>query len=107
MAMAVEVSTKPVPAISEGAGGEPRRLHLQSDDEQKEHHPQFGDVQDGLRVGEEAEPVGADHQAGSQVAEHRAEADPLEERHCNDSRRQQRDDAEQVGTARCGFAGHG
>jgi hypothetical protein len=38
-------------------------------------------VQDRLRVVEEAEHVRADQQAGREIAEHRAEADPAEERH--------------------------
>ena len=32
---------------------QPRRLHLQPDDEEEHHDAEFGDVQDGLRVGED------------------------------------------------------
>ena len=68
---------------------QPRRLHLEPDDEQEHHHAEFGDVQDGLRVGEQPQPERADHEAGGQVAQHRAEPEPLEERHRDDARRQQ------------------
>ena len=37
---------------------QPRGLHLQPDDEQEHHHAELGDVQDGLRVGEQPKPKG-------------------------------------------------
>ena len=39
---------------------QPRRLHFQADDEQEHHDAEFGHVQDGLRIGEEAEAERAD-----------------------------------------------
>ena len=77
---------------------QPRRLHLEPDDEQEHHHAELGDMQDRLRAGEELEPERADHQAGGQVAKHRAEPGPLEQRHRDHRRAQQRDDMQQIGS---------
>ena len=128
MTMAVEVSTKPVPAISEGDERvaeaqsptvqsssmqtrdlgeaeaedvaahrpEPRGLHLEADDEEEHHDAELGDVQDRLRIVEEPEAERADREARREVAEHRAEAEPLEERHRDDRRGEQHDDRHDV-----------
>ena len=60
---------------------QPRRLHLEPDDEQEHHHAELGDVQDRLRVGEQPQPERPDDEAGREIAQHRAEPDPLEQRH--------------------------
>ena len=77
---------------------QPRRLHLESDDEQEHHHAEFGDMQDRLRVGEQPQPERADHEPGRQVAQHRPETRPLEQRNGDDRRAQQRDDMHQIGS---------
>ena len=115
MTMAVEDSTKPIPATKATSGGpasqhagagqqraadgdlrdaepedlppqapQPRRLHLQPDHEQEHHHAEFGDVQDGLRIGEPAQAERTDDEAGRQIAQHGAEPEPLEHRHRDD-----------------------
>ena len=73
-----------------------RGLHLQTDDEQEHHHPEFGNVDDGVRVGDQGQAVGADGQAGGQIAEHRAQAQSLEEGHGHDGGAQQGDDLDEV-----------
>ena len=73
-----------------------RGLHLQTDDEQEHHHPEFGNVDDGVRIGDQGQTVGADGQAGGQVAEHRAQAQSLEEGHGHDGGAQQGDDLDEV-----------
>ena len=37
---------------------QPRRLHLEPDDEQEHHDAELGDVQDRLRIGEQPSPNG-------------------------------------------------
>ena len=95
MTIAVEDSTKPMPATKATTGGkpasdagdgraraadenlrsaepedlapqapQPRRLHLQADDEQEHDDAELGDVQDRLRVGEQPQAERADDQAG-------------------------------------------
>ena len=40
-------------------------------------------MQDFRRLGEHPEAEGADDEAGGEIAEHRAETDTLEDRHCD------------------------
>jgi len=54
-------------------------------------------VQDGLRIAEEAQPERADGQARRQVAQHRAQAQALEEGHGDDASGQQHDDFDEFG----------
>ena len=75
---------------------QPRGLHLQPDDEQEHHDAKFGDVQDGLGFGENAQAERADDKAGGEIAEDRAEAQPLEDRHRHDAGRQQRHHLNQI-----------
>ena len=77
---------------------QPRRLHLEPDDEQEHHHAELGDMQDRLRAGEQLQPERADHQAGGQVAQHRAEPGALEQRNGDHRRAEQRDDMHQIGS---------
>ena len=69
---------------------QPRRLHLEADDEEEHHDAEFGDVQDRLGVVKDGEPERADDQAGGEIAQDRAEPEPPEDRHRDDARRQQR-----------------
>ena len=55
---------------------QPRGLHLQADDEQEHDHAEFGDVQDRLGIGEDAQAERADDESGREIAEDGAEADP-------------------------------
>ena len=73
-----------------------RGLHLQTDDEQEHHHSEFGDVDDGVRIGDQGQTVGTDGQSGGQVAEHRAQAQSLEKGHGHDGGAQQGDDLDEV-----------
>jgi len=75
---------------------QPGRLHLQANDEQEHDDAEFGDVQDGLRVRKEAEPERPDDQPGGEIAEHRAQAQAPEQRHRDDTRRQQHHHTHQV-----------
>ena len=52
---------------------QPRRLELQPDQEQQQHHAELGEAQRCLRVADDAEPPRADERAGGEVAQHRAE----------------------------------
>jgi hypothetical protein len=81
---------------------QPRGLHLQPDDEQEHDDAELGDVQYGLRIGEQAEAERADDEAGDEVAEHRAQPDALEDRHGDDAGGEQGDDLDEVG---CGCFG--
>jgi hypothetical protein len=60
---------------------QPLRLELQADEEEEQHHAELGKVQHRVRIGDEAEAPGSDRHAGGEIAEHRAEADALEDRH--------------------------
>ena len=51
------------------------RIELEPDDEQHQHHAELGEVQDRLDVAHEPEAERADHAAGDEIAEHRAEAE--------------------------------
>ena len=68
-----------------------RRLQLQADDEQQQHHAQFGKVQGGFDLADEAEHARTDQDAGNQIAQHRAQAQAFEQRHGDDRRRQEHD----------------
>ena len=65
---------------------QPARLHLQSYDEQKHDDAEFGDVENGFGIGEKAKSERADDEAGSEITEHRTEAEPSEDRHRHDTR---------------------
>ena len=79
---------------------QPRRLHLEADDEQKHHHAQFGDMQDRARIGEKAETPRADGEAGREVAEHRSQAEAAENRHRDDPGGQHHDHLDQIAPMR-------
>ena len=131
MTIAVEDSTKPMPATKATSGAiagehagdgqqraadehlrgaqpedlapqapQPRRLHFQADHEQEHDDAELGDMQDRLRIGEQAEPERADDQPRGQIAEHRAEAEPLEDRHRDDAGRQQRHHLDEIVSGR-------
>ncbi|MNI73247.1 hypothetical protein D3C73_1292410 [compost metagenome] len=77
-----------------------RGPHLQADDEQEHDHAEFGGMQDRLRVGEPAEAERTDRQTGGEVAQHRAQAEPAEQRHHHHRCAQQGDDLDQL-AGRC------
>ena len=61
-----------------------RRPHLQPDDEKEHHHAELGELQDRVRIGEQAQPERPDQQTRRQVTQHRAEAEPPKQRDCDD-----------------------
>ncbi len=58
-----------------------RGPHLQPDQEQQDHHAEFGELHHIGLLADQAEREGADHRAGDQVAQHRAHAEPLGQGH--------------------------
>jgi hypothetical protein len=57
------------------------RFELEADQEQQQHHAELGEVQGVFDIGDELQAVGADQDAGRQVAEHGAHAEAFRERH--------------------------
>ena len=84
---------------------QPRWLHFEADDEQEHHDAEFGDVKDGLGLGEDAQAERADDQAGGEIAEDGAEPHAPEDRHGDDAGGQQRHYLNQF-AARCCFCRH-
>src|SRR5215470_14996368 len=68
---------------------QPLRLELEPDEEEQEHHAGLGDVAHLLDARDEPEAMGADERAGDEVTEHRAQAEPLEERDGDDDQGQE------------------
>src|SRR6185437_2082910 len=66
----------------------------------EQHHAQLGDMEDRLRVGDEPQTERSDGEPGREIAEHRAQARTLEQRHGNDAGSQQRHDLQEVDAAR-------
>jgi hypothetical protein len=62
-------------------GPQARRLQLQADDEQQQHHAELGEMKDPVDIGEQLEAPGADDDAGREIAEHRTEAQAARDRH--------------------------
>jgi hypothetical protein len=77
---------------------QPRRAHLQADDEEEHDDAELGDLQERLRMGDDAQSIGTDPDPGGEIAEHGAESEPLEKRRRDDCRRKERDDRQQVDT---------
>jgi hypothetical protein len=75
------------PAEAEDRSAQPpqeRRLQLEADHEQHHHDAELGEVHDVLALAaDRAEHVGADQHAGHQVAQHRAQPEPLGDRHAH------------------------
>ena len=65
-----------------------RGLHFQADDEQKHHHAKFGDMNDGVRIGNQFQAKRANGKSGGEIAQHRPQPQTLEQRH-GDHRRTQ------------------
>ena len=85
------------------AGG----LHLKADDKQEHHHAEFGDMQDGRRLGEHPEAERADDETGGEIAKHRAKADLLEQGHRKNGRPQQDHDRGKINRmGGVSFGGH-
>ena len=80
------------------------RPHLEADQEQEQHHPELGDVQDRLRVAEQPESERPDQESRAEVAEHCAEAEPAEQGHGDDRGGEQRDRVAELEGG--GFRGH-
>jgi hypothetical protein len=70
---------------------EPRWLEFQPDDEQQQHHAEFGKMQDLLSIGDDPQ-HGADHDAGRKIAQNGPEPDFLEQR-CRDNCTAQKNEA--------------
>jgi hypothetical protein len=70
-------------------------VELEPDREQHQHHAELGEVHDRLDILDEAEPERPDRAAGDQIAEHRAEPEPLGDRYEHDRREQIDDGVEQ------------
>ena len=62
------------------------RLELEPDHEQHQHDAELGEVHDRFDVLDEPQSPRADRHAGDEIAEHRAEAEPPEDRHREDAR---------------------
>lgn len=60
---------------------QPARLELQPDEEQQHHDTELGHLLHEREVGDQPQAGRSDRDAGDQVAEHRAEPEPLEQRH--------------------------
>jgi hypothetical protein len=71
--------TRPSPEDVAPQLPKPRWLEFKPDDEQQQHHTQFGEMQDFLAIGNDPE-QGADDNAGGEIAENRPEPDFLEQR---------------------------
>ena len=82
------------------AGG----LHLQSDHEQEHDHAQLRNVQNRLRIGEQAEPVGPNDETSRQIAQHGTETEAPEERDGNHRCAEQSNDSHKLGAAFCRHA---
>ena len=67
-----------------------RGLQLQADDEEQQHHPELGGVEQVRGIVDHAQAPGPDQHPGGEIAEHRAEAGTLEERHQKDGHDEQR-----------------
>lgn len=80
----------------------PRRLHFQPNDEKKQHDPQFGDMDDGLRIVEEPKAKGPHRQPRGQIPQDRPQAQPPEKRYRDDCCTQQHDHGREVGRSMCG-----
>ncbi len=64
------------------AAPQQRGPQLEPDEEQHHHHAELGEVHDVFAaLGDEAQAERADGDAGEQVAEHGAQAEPLRDRH--------------------------
>ncbi|GAB6843952.1 hypothetical protein JCM2811A_29540 [Methylorubrum rhodinum] len=63
-------------------------------------------MKDGVGVGEQPEPERADDEAGEQVAQHRAEPEPLEQRHGDDAGGEKGDDLDELARGSGRFGGH-
>ena len=80
-------STEPEDRVAELP--QPARAHFQANDEQEHDDADLGDVKQRVGIGDQAEDMRADQQAGGQVAEHGPEPEPGEYRHRRDRRGQQ------------------
>ena len=67
---------------------EPARIELEADEEQEQHHAELGDVEDGLGVAREREPVRTRRSPRDEVAEDGAQAEARRERHDHHGRRE-------------------
>ena len=76
------------------------RVHFEPDEKQHDDDAELGDDVDRLAVGDQPQAVGADDDAGDQIAEDGAQPQPFEHRHEGDGDDQQDQDGEQ------GISGH-
>ena len=74
---------------------EPPERQFKADGEQQKHHAELGQRPGALGIADEAEAVGADENAGRQVADHRARFQALEEGDDDDGGDQQDQDVRQ------------
>ena len=65
---------------------QPRGLELQTDDEQQQDDAELGKVQDPVHIAEQAQPERSDHGTGGQIAQHRSQTQPVEDRNGDDGR---------------------
>lgn len=76
-------------------------LQLQTDQKQHQDHAEFGEMEDVLHVGDQAQSPGADADAGGQVADDGAEAEFFGQWYGNDGGREVDKTVDKPG--RCGF----
>ncbi len=78
-----------------------RRLHLQANHKQKNHHPQLRNVQNRLPVRKQPQLKFANRQPRRQIAQHRTQPQPFKQRHRHHRRAQQRNNMRHVHSVLC------
>ena len=66
---------------------QPLGAQFQADHEQQQHHAELGEAECRFGIGDEAEQMRPDDHARHEIAEHRAELQPVKQRHHRDRRR--------------------
>ena len=67
-----------------------RGAHFEADQKQEHHDTEFGDVKDRFRIVDDTQAVRTDRQTRREVAQHRAQTEPQENRRGHDANSQQR-----------------
>jgi hypothetical protein len=86
-------------------GAEDGRLDLQADEEEHHHDAELGEVEDLVGGPRDVEVLGADDNAGAEVAEDCAEPEPLGERHTDGGGGEIDDGVEEEGVAHAAPSG--
>ena len=86
-------------------GAEDGRLDLQADEEEHHHDAELGEVEDLVGGAGQIEELGADEDAGREVAQDRAESEPLGERDAEGGGGEVDDGVEEEGVAHAAPSG--